>query len=60
VVSESPADVGFGEAAMRVAAVMRMNPWTSQGAPVDGMKINLPIRLVLPDAPPPPAAPPAK
>jgi len=60
--SEAPADVGFGDAALKIAAVMAMNPWTQQGEPVDGMTIRLPIRLVLPDEPPaPPAAtPPVK
>jgi hypothetical protein len=53
--SEAPADVGFGEAALKIAAVMAMNPWTQQGEPVDGMTIRLPIRLVLPDEPPAPA-----
>jgi len=57
--SEAPADVGFGEAALKIAAVMAMNPWTQQGQPVDGMTIRLPIRLVLPDPAPPAATPPA-
>jgi hypothetical protein len=43
---EEPAGMGFGDAALQIAAVMQMNPWTSQGAPVDGMKIRLPIKLV--------------
>jgi hypothetical protein len=38
---------------------MKMNPWTSQGAPVDGMKIRIPIRLVMPDDAPPPVTAPA-
>jgi TonB family protein len=62
VESEEPADLGFGAAALKIAAVMKMNPWTSQGAPVDGMKIQVPIRLVLPDASAPAVAatPPTK
>jgi TonB family protein len=59
VVSETPPDLGFGGAALKAAGVMRMNPWTTQGTPVDGMKILLPITLVMPDEPPP-AQPPAK
>jgi hypothetical protein len=57
--SEEPADLGFGDAALKIAAVMKMNPWTSQGAPVDGMKIRIPIRLVMPDDAPPPVTAPA-
>jgi len=60
VESEAPADFGFGDAALKIASVMAMNPWTQQGAPVDGMTIRLPIRLVLPDEPAPAPAPPAK
>jgi TonB family protein len=50
VVSEAPAGVGFGDAALQVAAIMKMNPWTRQGAPVDGARIRLPIRLLMPGA----------
>ena len=61
VQSEEPAGMGFGDAALQIASVMKMNPWTNQGAPVDGMKIQLPIRLVAADdaaaAATPPAAP---
>jgi TonB family protein len=58
VVSETPAGLGFGNAALTVASVMVMNPWTAQGTPVEGAKIRLPIRLELPaDAPAAPATP---
>jgi TonB family protein len=50
VVSEEPAGMGFGEAALKIAAVTAMNPWTAQGTPVEGARIRLPIRLVAPDA----------
>ena len=61
-VTEDPAGLGFGEAAMQVAGVMQMSPWTKQGAPVEGARINLPIKFVLPPdtAAAPPPAPPAK
>ena len=63
-VTEEPAGFGFGDAAMTVASVMQMSPWTKQGAPVEGARIELPIKFVLPaDAPaaaPPQPAPPAK
>lgn len=48
VVSEQPAGLGFGDAALIVAGVMQMNPWTAQGTPVDGARIRLPVRLELP------------
>jgi hypothetical protein len=47
VVSEEPSGLGFGESALAIAGVMQMNPWTKQGAPVEGAKIRLPIRLNL-------------
>jgi TonB family protein len=48
VVSEEPSGLGFGDAALTIAGVMAMNPWTAQGDPVDGARIRLPIRLELP------------
>jgi len=66
VVSEDPAGMGFGDAALLIASVMQMNPWTAEGSPVDGAHIVLPIKLVLPDsapaapAPPPAQSPPSK
>lgn len=46
----APADpdgLGFSESAVQVARVMKMNPWTADGAPVDGAVIRLPIRFNL-------------
>jgi TonB family protein len=61
VVSETPAGLGFGDAALKVASIMKMNPWTRGGDPVDGARIVLPIKLVLPSAPAPvPSTPPPK
>ncbi|HEX3919497.1 MAG TPA: TonB family protein [Caulobacteraceae bacterium] len=57
VTSETPAGLGFGSAALQIAAVMKMNPWTRQGAPVEGGRIRLPIHLVLPPAAAPAAGP---
>jgi TonB family protein len=48
VQSEAPAGLGFGDAALVVASVMVMNPWTAQGTPVDGARILLPVRLEVP------------
>jgi TonB family protein len=62
VVSEAPVGMGFGAAALQIVAVMKMNPWTTQGTPVEGARIQIPIHLVLPsEAAPsaPSAAPPA-
>jgi TonB family protein len=59
IATEDPAGLGFGAAAMEVASVMQMSPWTKQGAPVEGARINLPIKFVLPpDMVTPPATPP--
>jgi len=42
-----PDGLGFSEAAVKLASAMKMNPWTADGAPVDGAVIRLPIRLNL-------------
>lgn len=64
VASEDPPGMGFGEAALVIASVMQMNPWSAEGSPVDGAHIVLPIKLVLPNdaapAAPPASQPPAK
>ena len=44
-----PDGVGFSEAAVRVATVMKMNLWTQEGGPVDGARVKLPIRFNLAD-----------
>ncbi|MET3663891.1 energy transducer TonB [Caulobacter sp. 1776] len=57
-VREAPAGLDFGAAAVKVASVMRMNPWTKEGDTVDGLVITLPIAFTWDDtAPAPPAAP---
>jgi TonB family protein len=50
---EQPAGLDFGAAAIKAAAVMRMNPWTKEGDTVDGLRITLPIAFTLEDLPPP-------
>lgn len=42
---EEPAGLDFSAAAVQAASVMRMNPWTKEGDPVEGLKITLPIRF---------------
>jgi hypothetical protein len=47
VAREAPAGLGFGEAAMLVAPIMQMNPWTDDGRPVDGARVKLPVQFGL-------------
>jgi TonB family protein len=51
VARENPADLGFGPAAVAIAGVMQMNPWTDDGRPVDGARIRLPINFTQADEP---------
>lgn len=51
---ESPAGLDFGAAAVKAAAVMRMNPWTKEGDTVEGLVITLPITFTLEDDARPP------
>lgn len=44
---EAPQGLGFGEAAMTVAPIMQMNPWTDDGRPIDGARIKLPVEFKL-------------
>ena len=57
VARETPADLGFGPAAVAIAGVMQMNPWTDDGRPVDGARIRLPINFTQADEPAPKATP---
>lgn len=50
----TPEGMGFAEAAVQVAQVMQMNPWTEGGSPVDGVRLRLPVSFNL--APEPAAA----
>lgn len=44
-VREEPLNLDFAAAAMTVAGTMRMNLWTTEGDPVDGQRIRLPVRF---------------
>jgi hypothetical protein len=48
-----PDGLGFSEAAAKLAATMRMNPWTADAAPVDGAVVDVAIRLNLKATPAP-------
>jgi TonB family protein len=54
VMSQEPADQGFGDAAVRLSALFKMRPMTKDGAPVSGAQINIPIRFALPRQAPSP------
>lgn len=47
IVSERPAALGFGEAAVQVAQTMRMNLWSEDGRPTVGARIRLPVEFSL-------------
>lgn len=51
---ETPPRLGFGETALAVAAVMKANLWTRDGAPAAGAEIVIPVTLVYGGEPPPP------
>lgn len=51
VVSEDPTALGFGDTAKIIAGALRMSPWTKLGEPVEGGRVIVPIRMVLPPTP---------
>lgn len=48
VVSESPADMGFGDAAIRLSRLFLMKPRTLDGSPVAGGQVTVPLVFQVP------------
>lgn len=46
VKSETPPSLGFGEAALQTSQGLALSAWTTDGLPVDGMRIDLPLSFV--------------
>lgn len=42
---QQPDALGFGSAALAVARIVSINPWTKSGFPVDGLRFTLPVRF---------------
>ncbi|NEX93865.1 TonB family protein [Caulobacter sp. 17J65-9] len=59
VVSESAANVGFGDTAVAAAALFRASAWTNEGRPVDGARVRIGFQFVDEADEAPAAAPPA-
>jgi TonB family protein len=45
--SAQPSGLGFSEAAAKLAATLKMNLWSADGAPVEGGVVHVPVRLNL-------------
>lgn len=48
VTSEDPADMGFGDAALKMSKLFKMRPMSKDGQPVGGGTVRIPLRFVLP------------
>ncbi|HEY3815402.1 MAG TPA: energy transducer TonB [Caulobacteraceae bacterium] len=54
IISETPTDMGFGAATLRLASRFRMRPQTVDGQSVRGARVVIPIAWKVEDEPPPP------
>jgi len=59
VVEETPKGKGFGQASLQAAGLFRMDLRTTDGAPVEGARVRIPIRWRLDHAAPPPGTTPS-
>jgi TonB family protein len=48
IVSESPFDKGFGEAALKLSKLFEMNPASYRGDPVDNAPVSIPVKFQRP------------
>lgn len=48
ITSETPADAGFGAAALKMSQRFKLRPMTREGKPVAGGTVNIPIQFALP------------
>jgi hypothetical protein len=58
ILSEVPAGMGFGAAALSMAAIFHMRPKAIDGSNVAGAQVNIPIRFAFPPTDAPPASAP--
>jgi len=49
VIDETPAGLGFGDAALAFSKTFKMKPMTVNGQPVDGGEIKIPLKFEAPD-----------
>jgi protein TonB len=47
VIGETPANFGFGQAALKLSKTFRMSPKTEDGQPVEGGQVRIPLRFTL-------------
>lgn len=48
VAHESPRGEGFGAAALKMSSLFAIRPMTRDGQPVEGARVNIPLRFQLP------------